>query len=67
MGKFTIHQLTIQKEIQKLTNLRDRLLPLLINGQVEVGTNNSSEFSHSGNSVSSPWANDMEGQVKVEE
>ena len=30
------YQLTIQKEIQKLTNLRDRLLPLLINGQVEV-------------------------------
>lgn len=31
-------------EIQKLTELRDRLLPLLMNGQVEVGTNNSSEF-----------------------
>ena len=30
------YQLTIQKEIQKLTNLRDRLLPLLMNGQVEV-------------------------------
>ena len=30
------YQLTIQKEIQKLTDLRDRLLPLLMNGQVEV-------------------------------
>ena len=30
------YQLTIQKEIKKLTNLRDRLLPLLMNGQVEV-------------------------------
>ena len=30
------YQLTIQKEIQKLTKLRDRLLPLLMNGQVEV-------------------------------
>ena len=30
------YQLTIQKEIQKLTELRDRLLPLLMNGQVEV-------------------------------
>ena len=30
------YQLTIQKEIQKLTALRDRLLPLLMNGQVEV-------------------------------
>lgn len=26
----------VEKEIQKLTNLRDRLLPLLMNGQVEV-------------------------------
>ncbi len=38
------YQLTIQKEIQKLTDLRDPLLPLLMNGQVEVSTNNSSEF-----------------------
>ena len=30
------YQLTIQKEIQKLTNLRDRLLPLLINGKADV-------------------------------
>lgn len=30
------YQLTIQKEIQKLTSMRDRLLPLLMNGQVEV-------------------------------
>lgn len=30
------YQLTIQKEIQKLTDLHDRLLPLLMNGQVEV-------------------------------
>ena len=30
------YQLTIQKEIQKLTDLRYRLLPLLMNGQVEV-------------------------------
>ena len=30
------YQLTIQKEIQKLTDLRDRLLPLLMNGQVEL-------------------------------
>ena len=30
------YQLTIQKEIQKLTDLRDPLLPLLMNGQVEV-------------------------------
>lgn len=30
------YQLTIQKEIQKLTELRDRLLPLLMNGQVEL-------------------------------
>ena len=30
------YQLTIQKEIKKLTDLRDRLLPLLMNGQVEV-------------------------------
>ena len=30
------YQLTIQKEIQKLTDLRDCLLPLLMNGQVEV-------------------------------
>jgi type I restriction enzyme S subunit len=28
-----------EKEIQKLTNLRDRLLPLLMNGQVEVEGN----------------------------
>ena len=33
-----------EKETAKLTNLRDHLLPLLMNGQVEVGTNNSSEF-----------------------
>lgn len=30
------YQLTIQKEIQKLTSMRDRLLPLLMNGQVEI-------------------------------
>lgn len=30
------YQLSIEKETQKLTALRDRLLPLLINGQVEV-------------------------------
>lgn len=30
------YQLSIFKEIQKLTVLRDRLLPLLMNGQVEV-------------------------------
>ena len=30
------YQLSISKEIQKLTALRDRLLPLLMNGQVEV-------------------------------
>lgn len=30
------YQLIIQKKIQKLTNLRDRLLLLLMNGQVEV-------------------------------
>lgn len=30
------YQLTIQKEIQKLISMRDRLLPLLMNGQVEV-------------------------------
>ena len=30
------YQLSIEKEIQKLTALRDRLLPLLMNGQVEV-------------------------------
>ena len=30
------YQLIIQKEIKKLTELRDRLLPLLMNGQVEV-------------------------------
>ena len=30
------YQLSIEKETQKLTALRDRLLPLLMNGQVEV-------------------------------
>ena len=30
------YQLSIEKEITKLTALRDRLLPLLMNGQVEV-------------------------------
>lgn len=30
------YQLSISKEIQKLTVMRDRLLPLLMNGQVEV-------------------------------
>ena len=30
------YQLSIEKEIQKLTALRDMLLPLLMNGQVEV-------------------------------
>lgn len=30
------YQLSIEKEIEKLTALRDRLLPLLMNGQVEV-------------------------------
>lgn len=30
------YQLSIEKETQKLTVLRDRLLPLLMNGQVEV-------------------------------
>ena len=30
------YQLSIEKETQKLTSLRDRLLPLLMNGQVEV-------------------------------
>ena len=30
------YQLSISKEIQELTALRDRLLPLLMNGQVEV-------------------------------
>ncbi len=30
------YQLSIEKEIQKLTALRDRLLPLLMNGQVQI-------------------------------
>ena len=30
------YQLSIEKETQKLTALRDRVLPLLMNGQVEV-------------------------------
>ena len=59
------YQLTIQKEIQKLTNLRDRLLPLLMNGQVEVGTNNSSEFCNE-KLGKQATACDMNGQVEVE-
>ncbi len=39
------YQLSISKEIQELTALRDRLLPLLMNGQVSVSTNNVREFS----------------------
>jgi len=53
-------------EIQKLTELRDRLLPLLMNGQVEVGTNNSSEFCNA-KLGKQATACDMNGQVEVEE
>ena len=60
------YQLTIQKEIQKLTKLRDRLLPLLMNGQVEVGTNNSSEFCNA-KLGKQATACDMNGQVEVVE
>ena len=35
--KFKEKQLDILNEIKKLTNLRNKLLPLLMNGQVEVG------------------------------
>ena len=56
----------VEKEIQKLTNLRDRLLPLLMNGQVEVGTNNSSEFCNA-KLGKQATACDMNGQVEVEE
>ena len=59
------YQLTIQKEIQKLTDLRDRLLPLLMNGQVEVGTNNSSEFCNAKLGKQATACN-MNGQVEVE-
>ena len=55
-----------EKEIQKLTNLRDRLLPLLMNGQVEVGTNNSSEFCNA-KLGKQATACDMNGQVEVVE
>lgn len=55
----------VEKEIQKLTNLRDRLLPLLMNGQVEVGTNNSSEFCNA-KLGKQATACDMNGQVEVE-
>ena len=52
-------------EIQKLTELRDRLLPLLMNGQVEVSTNNSSEFCNAKLGKQATTC-DMNGQVEVE-
>ena len=52
-------------EIQKLTELRDRLLPLLMKGQLEVGTNNSSEFCNE-KLGKQATACDMNGQVEVE-
>lgn len=57
-------QMNIGFEIQKLTDLRDRLLPLLMNGQVEVSTNNSSEFCNA-KLGKQATACDMNGQVEV--
>ena len=54
-----------EKETAKRTNLRDHLLPLLMNGQVEVGTNNSSAFCNA-KLGKQATACDMNGQVEVE-
>ena len=58
------YQLSISKEIQKLTALRDYLLPLLMNGQVSVITNNVCEFCNA-KLVKSAKADYMNGQVEV--
>ena len=72
LSKFADFTLNIEKkkseiirENKKLTDLRDRLLPLLMNGQVEVGTNNSSEFCNA-KLGKQATACDMNGQVEVE-
>ena len=72
LSKFADFTLNIEKkkseiirENKKLTDLRDRLLPLLMNGQVEVGTNNSSEFCNE-KLGKKATACDMNGQVEVE-
>ena len=72
LSKFADFTLNIEKkkseiirENKKLTDLRDRLLPLLMNGQVSVGTNNSSEFCNA-KLGKQATACDMNGQVEVE-
>ena len=72
LSKFADFTLNIEKkkseiirENKKLTDLRDRLLPLLMNGQVEVGINNSSEFCNA-KLGKQATACDMNGQVEVE-
>ena len=72
LSKFADLTLNIEKkkseiiqENKKLTDLRDRLLPLLMNGQVEVGINNSSEFCNA-KLGKQATACDMNGQVEVE-
>ena len=50
---------------EKLTALRDYLLPLLMNGQVSVSANDIREFCNAKLGKQAP-ACDMNGQVEVE-